>query len=164
MKKFYHLLILLFIFSALSFYSQAQSPESFQFQAIVTNEEAIVKEASVKIRISIRENSATGDKVYVETHNSITNVSGMVFLQVGKGTPTEGIFNAINWSQGTYFIEMEVDKGSGFIPAGTQQLLSVPYAKYSDNAGKVQLVSTNGKKWNVSIDDQGNISTQEITE
>lgn len=42
--------------------------------------------------------------------------------------------------------------------------MSVPYAKYANQAGKITLTSASGKKFTLTIDDEGNISTQKITE
>ncbi len=88
----------------------------------------------------------------------------MVALQVGKGTVETGDFTSINWGKGTFFIETEIDKGAGFVSTGAQQLMSVPYAKYANQAGKITLTSVSGKKFTLTIDDEGNISTQKITE
>lgn len=159
MKKNYRTLILSVFFAA-SIFCNAQAPDAFQYQAVVSD----VKDANVNVRFSIRENTATGTKVYSETHATKTNAFGMVSLQIGKGTPVTGTFSGISWAKGVYFIETEVDNGSGYVSTGTKQLLSVPYAKYANNAEKIQLVSSGGKKWTLTIDDQGAISTQEVIE
>lgn len=159
---------LLILFSGLFFGlgMYAQAPDAFQYQAVISDNGSALKEANVKVRFNIRENSATGTAIYTEEHEAKTNVSGMVFLQIGKGAPAVGNFSTIAWIKGNLFIETEIDKnnGAGFVSTGVQQFLSVPYAKYADTAGKLELISSGGKKFSVIIDDNGNISTQEITE
>ncbi|MDR0540662.1 MAG: hypothetical protein LBH19_00455 [Dysgonamonadaceae bacterium] len=146
--------------------TQAQTPDAFQYQALIAGDNgAALALTNVKVRINIRESSATGAVIYSEIHQTATNSAGMVFLKIGKGvSSSEILFSNINWAKGTYFLETEVDKGAGYVAAGTQQFLSVPYAKYADNAGAVIMTSSGGKKWKVTIDDAGNLSAQEITE
>ena len=42
--------------------------------------------------------------------------------------------------------------------------MSVPFAKYADSANKIILTSMSGKKFAVTIDDNGNIATEEISQ
>jgi hypothetical protein len=161
MKK-KNLLLIPALFFALNIYSQA--PDAFQYQAVVSNNGAALIDAAVKVRFNIRENTATGTIVFSEVHQTQTNAFGIVSLQIGKGTEETATFTSVNWAKGTFFIETQIDKGAGFVATGTQQFLSVPYAKYADNAGEILLTSSGGKKWTLSIDEQGNISTTEITE
>lgn len=142
----------------------SQTPEAFQYQAVVSNNGMAMIEADVKVRFNIRENTATGTIVYAENHQAKTNAFGMVSLQIGKGTAETNTFASINWSKGTYFIETLIDKGAGYIASGTQQLMSVPFAKYADNAGKIEMSSASGKKFVLTIDEQGNLSAQEAPE
>jgi hypothetical protein len=64
---------------------------------------------------------------------------GQVSLVIGQGTPIQptGIFSEIDWSIGNYYLAIELDTGSGFEPMGTSQLLSVPYAMYSNSSGSL---------------------------
>jgi hypothetical protein len=162
MKKNYLIFLLL---AFLTVYVHGQAPDAFRYQAMVADSEGnAMKDADVTLRFSIKEGSATGTKVYTETHSARTNQSGLVALSIGKGNPVEGNFISIPWITGNYFVEVEIDRGDGFVPAGTQQLLSVPYAKYADNAGSLQVTSSNGKKWNVTVDDNGTVSVNEMNE
>ena len=56
----------------------------------------------------------------------------MVNLEIGTGASSYD-FSAINWGNGSFFIETSIDFSGGFSYAvmGTSQLLSVPYALYS---------------------------------
>ncbi|MGE5943775.1 MAG: hypothetical protein ACM31G_05480 [Flavobacteriales bacterium] len=136
MKYLYTLLLV--VASALSMY--AQTPEKVSYQAIVrANDNSLVVNAVVSIRIIIRQNTTTGTVVYQETHSKSTNANGLVSLEIGTGTASIGAFNQIAWSQGPYFIETQVDitGGSNYNIIGISQLLSVPYALHAKTAESI---------------------------
>jgi uncharacterized protein (TIGR02145 family) len=81
--------------------------------------------------------------VYSETHFAPTDDLGQVNLTIGLGTPTIGTFSAINWANGTYYLGIELNTGSGYVAMGTTQLLSVPYALYANTAGNSQASTPN---------------------
>jgi hypothetical protein len=85
---------------------------------------------SANIIISILQGSATGTTVYSETHSTTTDDFGLINLEIGKGTVTNGTISGINWGAGTYYVKVTVDS----VEMGTGQLLSVPYALYAANA------------------------------
>jgi len=64
-----------------------------------------------------------------------TNDFGLANLSIGEGIPVSGSFSSIDWGTDTKFLEVELDPlgGSSYIAMGTTQLLSVPYALYSEN-------------------------------
>ena len=118
----------------------AQTPEKISYQAIVrANDNSLVTNSMVSIRLLIRQNSTTGTTVYQETHNKSTNANGLVSLEIGTGTASIGNFSQIPWSQGPYFIETQVDitGGSNYNIIGISQLLSVPYALHAKTAESV---------------------------
>lgn len=121
----------------------AQVPQVFNYQAVVRdNAGNVLADQSVSFKISILSGSATGTAVYSEIHaGKSTNSFGLVDLQIGKGAPVSGTFSSIAWYAGTYFIQVELDPegGSAYLPLGTSQLLSVPYAL---QAKTVEQVST----------------------
>lgn len=55
---------------------------------------------NISFRLSILEGSATGTAVYVETQNTITNVSGLFNVCIGMGSVVSGVFANVPW--GTY--------------------------------------------------------------
>ncbi len=116
----------------------AQSPQSFQYQAVVRDAAGIALVSQpVNFQISIISGSITGTVEYTETHSATTNTFGIVTLLIGNGTPVTGTFSGIVWGISSHFIKIEADLGSGYIDMGTTQLLSVPYALYSENAGNI---------------------------
>ena len=135
MKKISILFILLvFCVATLS----AQSPEKFSYQAVVRNaSNQLVTNANVGVRVSVLQGTADGTPVYVETHVASTNANGLVTLEIGGGEAQQGVFADINWGVGPYFLKTEVDPAGGesYTVTSVQQMLSVPYALYSKEAG-----------------------------
>lgn len=116
----------------------AQSPEKFSYQAIIRDASGnLVRNAPVGVRVSILKNGSDGVSVYCETHQLTTNANGLLTMEIGGGTVVEGVFSAIDWGNGPYFIKTETDVtgGTNYTIIGAQQLLSVPYALYAKYAG-----------------------------
>ena len=116
----------------------AQAPNKFTYQAVVRNtSNQLITNTLVGIRVSILQNSATGSVVYSETQMLSTNANGLVTMNIGEGTVVYGSFNNIDWGTGTFFLKSEIDPtgGSNYTITSTQQLLSVPYALYANEAG-----------------------------
>lgn len=134
MKKLYILVAAL----CLSAYTFAQAPQKMTYQAVVRNtSNQLVTSASVGMKISVLQGSATGTVVYAETHTTSTNANGLATVQIGGGTLLSGDFTTIDWANGPYFLKTETDPtgGSTYTISGTTQLLSVPYALYAETSG-----------------------------
>ena len=98
---------------------------------------ALVASSQVGMRLSILQGSPTGTPVYVETQTTSTNANGLASIIIGNGTVVSGSISAIDWSTGNYYIKSESDPtgGTNYTISGSSQLLSVPYALYSENGG-----------------------------
>ena len=134
MKKFYTMMIMVLAVVV----AMAQAPEKFSYQAIVRNaSNALVTNAPVSVRVSILQGSVTGNLVYMEMHTVPTNANGLLTIEIGGGTVQQGSFASINWSDGPLFLKTEIDPNFGGVYSitSTQQLMSVPYALYSKEAG-----------------------------
>ena len=130
MKKLFTLLAL-----AITLISTAQAPQGFNYQATVRNSSgALIVNQNVLFKFNIMLNSQTSLPVYSETHQAPTDDLGQVNLTIGSGTPTTGSFSNINWANGSYFLGIELNTGSGYVAMGTTQLLSVPYALHANTA------------------------------
>lgn len=118
--------------------SIAQSPQAFKYQAIARdqNGNAFVNQ-QVSIRISIRKDNTEGTIVYREIHTKTSNSQGLLHLNIGEGVIENGQFNNIDWGNGSYFVQVEMDitGENNYINYGTSQLMSVPYALYANEAG-----------------------------
>ncbi len=118
----------------------AQTPQSFKYQAVARDAIGnILADQNIGLRITILEGSAGGTSVYTETHIAHTNQFGLFSINIGQGTVVSGNFSNINWGTNTYFLKTEMDAAGGiaYTLMGTSQLLSVPYALFSENTANV---------------------------
>jgi hypothetical protein len=134
MKKIYSILAGLLLTASVF----AQAPQKMSYQAVIRNSSnALITSTPVGMKISILQGSPTGTAVYVETQTPSTNANGLVSLEIGTGIVVTGTFATINWAAGPYFIKTQTDPtgGTAYTIAGTNELMSVPYALFSANAG-----------------------------
>ena len=127
---------LIAVMTAVSLFAQVP-PHSFKYQAVLRDNlgNIMANTPNVGIKITIHEASATGLAKYQESFTVTTNQYGLVNLNIGSGMILSGSFAAITWGSNAYFIQIEVNTGGGFIDMGATQLLSVPYALYSESSG-----------------------------
>lgn len=131
MKK----LLLSSLFSLLICAIFAQVPQRMNYQSVIRDaNDALVVNAPVGVQISIV-NGTTQNAVYVEEHSASTNAQGLLTLEIGSGSVVSGAFEAIDWSEGHFLIEVETDPdgGTDYSVAGSSELLSVPYAFYAQS-------------------------------
>ena len=131
---------LLSLFAVLFFSNTlfAQAPKSFKYQAIARdNSGAPMENQSVSFQISILQGSSSGTNVYTENHKVSTNSYGLVNMNIGNGSTVSGNFSNITWGTNAYYIQVKLDPtgGNSYQLMGTSQLLSVPYALYSETSG-----------------------------
>jgi len=132
MKKLFSFVLALFIDTSLI----AQSPQKLTYQAVIRDASGkLMQGGNIGVKLTILQGSTTGTAVYTETHNATTNANGLVSLEIGGGTTT-GNFADIDWSIGPFFLKTETDPagGTNYSITGVSQLLSVPYALYSQKA------------------------------
>ena len=135
--KFIAVFIVFLVFSVKAY---AQSPNSFNYQAVVRNSNGSeLTNQIVSIKISIIKGSSSGQSIYSETHTVATNNYGLINIQIGAGSVLSGIFSAIEWGKDTYFVktELDVSGGNNYELMGITQLLSVPYALHAKTAENV---------------------------
>jgi hypothetical protein len=123
----------------LAFNMFGQAPQKMSYQAVIRNaSNTLVANQSVGMRISILQGSSGGSAVYQETHSPVSNINGLVSIEIGAGTIVSGTFSVIDWSVGPYFVKTETDPagGTNYTISGTTQLLSVPYALYANSANE----------------------------
>jgi hypothetical protein len=133
MKKLVHLLFVIVLLHSAD--ALAQAPKGFKYQSVARSNSGLpIASVSIGVRISIHDLTATGTVVYRETHTAATNAFGVFNITVGAGVVTSGNFSSIAWGTGAKYIEVEADfdGASSYTSMGTSQLLSVPYALYSE--------------------------------
>ena len=127
----------------------AQTPQAFKYQAVARdNAGNVLANQDVSFQIGLLQGSASGTLVYSETHLVTTNAFGLVNLEIGSGAFVSGVFEEIDWGNGPYFLQVEMDEngGASYQFMGTSQLLSVPYSLYSASTGDTS-------RWRKSNDD-----------
>ncbi|MBM3403701.1 MAG: hypothetical protein FJY10_02285 [Bacteroidetes bacterium] len=133
MKK----VIFLLVGVLLAIFTIAQGPQAFKYQSLVRdNAGNLLTSQNVSFRMSIIRGPIPGLVVYTEIHVVLANAFGLANLEIGRGTPAIGSFAMIDWSASPFYLKTEVDimGGSSFVDMGTSELLSVPYAFYTDAA------------------------------
>jgi uncharacterized protein (TIGR02145 family) len=125
MKSFFtlslHLLIISFLW--------AQAPQGIPYQAVMRNADgSVMASSAVDLTFMIHDGSATGNVVYQESHALTSNAQGLVSCVVGNGVVSQGNFANINWGSGAKFLQVMM----GTTDLGTTQMMSVPYALYSE--------------------------------
>lgn len=169
--------LLLLSLVLMGIFTFAQAPQAFKYQAVardLNGNPVINQEMSVKI--SILAGSPDGTVVYSELHELPTNQMGLFDLEIGNpGLVLSGSFDTIDWGATTYFLKMEMDENGGlnFQLMGISQLLSVPYALYSertannddadaDPTNELQTIVKEGQT--VTLSNGGGSFTDEITD
>jgi protein involved in temperature-dependent protein secretion len=137
MKKIISFLIAITWFLTAS----AQTPQAVCYQGVATDQQGreLVSQ-NIRVRLSILKTSAAGAEEWVETHSVTTDGFGLFDLPIGNGTRTGGAqtaFSNIKWGADKYYLKVEMDiaGGSSYVLMGVNQLISVPYALYSDKTG-----------------------------
>jgi hypothetical protein len=108
----------------LAFNAFAQTPQSFNYQAIIRDAQGtVLSNKPVQLRLSILKATATGAVEYSETQDKTTDQYGLVTLAVGTGSVVSGVFNQINWgANGSKFLKTELATNGNF---GSVTILAV---------------------------------------
>lgn len=124
----------------------AQAPQVINYQAIARDAGGNIVTNAIGIKFRILQGSTSGTLMYEETHTSSPSTAGVFNVGIGAGTIVSGSFTGINWQNGPYFLEVNIDPagGTSYTTVGTTQLLSVPYALYAEKAGNVNINVGNG--------------------
>ena len=125
------------LFAGLSSLLQAQTGINYQGLARRASG-APVADQNIKLKLSIRDASASGTVVYTETRNSTTNKFGLFNVVIGSSgaASQNGTLAGVNWATGAKFllVELDPDGGNNFVDMGTTQLQAVPYALFASAA------------------------------
>jgi hypothetical protein len=146
-------IIFLFIVSSIPIFSQ--SPQSFKYQTVCRDQNgALLVNQLVSFKMSIVQDSPSGNVVYSETHQVATNDFGVVNIAIGNGSVVQGNFSSIDWANHSFFVKVDYDRygQNNYQFMGTSELLSVPFALYANKA----------KESTKSLNDQDTSSTNEI--
>ena len=149
--------------------SLAQAPKGINYQAVARDTEGNpLASKKISVLISILKNSEIGEVEYSERHAPTTNQFGLFTLVIGKGEIPSGNFAFISWAVGNKWLKIEIDPagGSSYTLAGSQQLMTVPYAFYAEYTGSGGLTAGPGIAINSGVvsntGDADNSVTNEI--
>ena len=139
--------IILFLFFSISLVFP-QSPQGINYQAVVRDADGILYEnqtLTVIFKLIVLE---TGSISWEESHQVQTNDFGLFTTIIGQGeTDFETLFSDLDWAEGTIFITVDIDfDNDGPQPPvdfGETQLLSVPYAFFSNSSGDNKWIEEN---------------------
>ncbi len=164
--------ILILLMGIISFVSLAQTPKAFNYQAVARDADGDpVINQNISVKIYILSGNTSGPVVYSELHYATSNSMGLFRLEIGNPSLVlSGTFEDIAWGDSDYFLKLEMDENSGFnfVYLGTSQLLSVPYALWSeytanpedadaDPANELQILTQNGNE--VTLSNGGGLIT-----
>ena len=126
------LLILTFI-SSISF---AQTGINYQGAATDAQGNKLENQ-SISLKTSILQGGIEGSASFSETHNTTTDQFGLFNVVIGLGDVLTGSFDSIQWGADAHYLKVELDAtgGTDYNLVSTTQMMSVPYAKYAENAG-----------------------------
>lgn len=150
--------------STFSVDAQAQVPQKFNYQGIARDAKGNpLGKQTMSIKLTVLPASDAIDGEYEEIQTVTTNEFGLYTLQIGNGTPLKGEMNTVKWETGNKYIKVAIDPkgGTDYVDAGTNQLLSVPYAIYADKAGVAKNAGSNSRATNNFIektDGSGNVN------
>lgn len=135
-----------------------------KYQALVENGAGNpMVSAPVSFKVAIRQEKPTGDVVISEEISTTTSPAGVAYFNIGEQS-TYTTLDDLDWAGQTYFLDLSVDRGDGMQSLGCTQIMSVPRAIYAATAGSLELVSPSGKRFKVTIDDNGQVATQLVNE
>ena len=102
----------------------SQVPQEFSYQSVIRdNTGKLLINEDLSVTVSITNN---GSSVYSESHSIKTSSNGLISLNVGSKNPTS--FSNIDWSVGSYYIDVSISDSNGLTINTENKLLSVPYA------------------------------------
>jgi uncharacterized protein (TIGR02145 family) len=134
MKKFFTFLLFVLLYTCLL----AQAPQSFSYQMVVRDlKNDLITKQNVSVLTSLLQGYEKGPIVYSESHFPMSNENGLISLKIGEGKVREGNFESIDWTKGPYFIMTQIDLTgfSNFSLTTISQLISIPYALYTETSG-----------------------------
>jgi hypothetical protein len=131
------------IIIVLLLYSQiclSQNQKGIAFQAAArTSYGVIMPNKQIQVRISILKDTLAEELLYQELKSVTTSPLGLFTILIGATEPakiiTIGAFEKINWTDGTYFMRVEIDPENHlqFIRIGQQQIQYAAYAFSADH-------------------------------
>jgi hypothetical protein len=135
------------VFMCLAFIVTAQVPTQINYQGVARSTNGTpIANTTITVRLTIHENTATGNPIYSETRTVTTNSLGLYTVIMGSSDASSisGAINNINWANNPKYLEVEIDPagGNSLVSIGTSQLNSVPFALHAQKADQISSTAT----------------------
>lgn len=119
------------------FYLKAQVSNYINYQGVALNNSGVpFASTTIKLKTKIHTGTPTGTVQYYEERSVTTDATGLFSFQIGSPGMiiAAGTIASVNWEQGEKYLQIEMDpaNGNSFTDMGTQQLVTVPYAKVAE--------------------------------
>lgn len=140
---------IILLFSCLLLYAvkmNAQVTDKINFQMIVRDaSDELLSDGTIGIKFQVLQGPTMGSVIFEETHSTTTNKLGLASVKIGGGIVTIGTLNTIDWSNGPYFISINIDPtgGSNYTLQNTSKLNSVALAANSLKSAITQTADYN---------------------
>ncbi|MBA3665134.1 MAG: hypothetical protein H0W61_13115, partial [Bacteroidetes bacterium] len=134
--KLIKLILILCSFSGFLATAQTTAPQRINYQGVIRNANGMpVPNKNIGLKFHIHELGPGGTVVFTESQSITTNSLGLFSTQIGKVNNLA----VVDWLSPPYFLDLLADTagGTSYIFLGNQQIVSVPYALYAEEAGNV---------------------------
>ena len=115
----------------------AQAPQIISYQAVIRDTTGVlVQNQSVALEFLIIQGNVGNAPSYYERQTALTNTNGLISTSVGQGTVVSGSMAQIDWSNGPFYMVVNIDPlgGSNYWLSTLTEILTVPYALYANRA------------------------------
>jgi hypothetical protein len=150
MRNSAFILLVVLLFTGFNSFSQVVDGITYQAVALDYNGNEIpgidlngniISENQLMVRFTIIRDFMSGTIVYQEENATTTDQYGLFTLVIGHGlvtniSPVSNLLE-VKLGEGKHFLKVEIDFGNseGYVFAGIQQMMAVPYALYALNSG-----------------------------
>ncbi|NOY47597.1 MAG: hypothetical protein GXO84_05285 [Chlorobi bacterium] len=102
------------IFFALFISISNFAQQGINYKALIKDSSGnVIANQSITILFSILKGVAQ-TTIYQEQHTPNTDSNGLVILTIGQGNVMGGVFESIDWANDNYFLNVQINTGSGF--------------------------------------------------
>ena len=136
MKRLLFFFVMFFMGLAMAF-AQAPANEQLTYQSVVRNAQNQIVYNQGNVTVTVTVWTLDGSSVrYREQHTGLsTNANGLLTLMVGGGTPIDGAWSDINWSDASIQTEISYNPGAGTVTITSERapVTAIPYALQAGN-------------------------------
>ncbi len=118
-------------------------PSLISFQGLLADSNGdALPNGSYDMVFAVYDAASGGTKIWEESQNDVTTISGYFAVMLGNGICTTGCpLSAEDFDEATRYLQTSVDSGGGFVEFPRQQFASVPYAFQAEVAAEAVLAT-----------------------